>query len=88
MIVVHGMSEQFGKLSVSAHEINRLSSRLRSEIDDEVRRILDQAYRRVSDLLRQKETEFRSLARTVLDRDTLNAAEIVAIVENANQQRL
>ena len=51
------------------------------EIDQEVRRIIDEQYVKVKALLAEKRDRLESIAKTLLERETLDAEELMAIYE-------
>ena len=53
-----------------------LSHDTRTVIEEEVKRMLDEANARAAALLRRREKELHTLAKTLLDRETLNGAEL------------
>ena len=67
----------FGREVVQRHEISQHTAEL---VDREVRRIVQQAYTRASDLLRTHRGALDALANALLERETLERAEIEAIV--------
>lgn len=80
MVAQCGMSERFGKISLSPDEVNKkLSPRMRNILDDEVREILDKSYARVVKLLQDKHSVMTELAETVIAQETLQEHEILSI---------
>ena len=50
------------------------------EIDKEVRRIVDECYRRARTVLAEQRDVLQRIARALLDRETLNSKDIDALV--------
>jgi len=82
MVTEFGMSEKLGPLRYAAQqlqylpgtsqEISAMSSQKRTEIDDEITRIVTEQYKRVCNLLRQHQDSLNELANTLLERETVD----------------
>jgi cell division protease FtsH len=82
MVTEFGMSEKLGPLRYAAQqlqylpgasqEISAMSSQKRTEIDDEIARIVTEQYQRVQNLLRQHRDSLNALANTLLERETVD----------------
>ena len=75
MVTKYGFSERVG-LSSTDYGDYGLSHDTRTVIEEEVKRMLDEANARAAALLRRREKELHMLAKTLLDRETLNGAEL------------
>lgn len=91
MVTEWGMSEAIGPLNYSSKDEHMFlgrdlgKSREHSEstqvsIDQEVKRIIEEAHHKALSLLRQHESTLHRLAEAVLERETLDAEEISAIM--------
>jgi len=72
----------FGRDVVQRHEVSQHTAEL---VDSEVRRIVQEAYARASDLLRKNRATLDALAGALLERETLERAEIDAIVSSTKR---
>jgi cell division protease FtsH len=91
MVTEWGMSEAIGPLNYSSKDEHMFlgrdlgKSREHSEstqvsIDQEVKRIIEEAHHKALSLLREHESTLHRLAEAVLERETLDAEEISAIM--------
>jgi cell division protease FtsH len=91
MVTQFGMSQVVGPITVSeypelalvGHEVvqrQAISQHIAELVDREVRRIVQEAYARASDLLRTNRATLDALASALLECETLERAEIAAIV--------
>ncbi len=81
MVQSMGMSEKFGLRTITDSS-EQLSAETRDQIDNEIRKILNESYERAKNILKAHPAEFRLLAETLLKYETLNAEEIKEIIEN------
>jgi cell division protease FtsH len=92
MITEWGMSEKIGMVNVSEREEHmflgrdlfkgrEVSEQTAREIDEEVRSIIDFCYARAKEVITQNRDKLVALAETLLEYETLDAAEIEEIVE-------
>jgi len=82
MVTEFGMSEKLGPLRYAAQqlqylpgasqEVSAMSSQKRTEIDEEITRIVTEQYQRVCNLLRQRRDSLNELASTLLERETVD----------------
>jgi cell division protease FtsH len=91
MVKAYGMSPQIGQLSLEddrsgsvwgaaltpLHDYSQETAR---EVDSEVQRILREQYERASQKLSSSEPLLRSLAQTLLERETLTGSEFEALI--------
>ncbi|CAM6101654.1 unnamed protein product [Calypogeia fissa] len=79
MVSECGMSDSVGPIFVDM-ESQRMSQDTQKSIDAEVVRLLKEAYERVRKLLKKHETDLHSLARALLEQETLNSKQITEIL--------
>ncbi|HVM42091.1 MAG TPA: AAA family ATPase, partial [Gemmatimonadales bacterium] len=91
MVTRFGMSERVGAIAVGDREQEiflgrelaqrrEISERTSELVDEEVKRIIDEAYRRAREILEGKRATLDALAAALLERETLEREEIVAVV--------
>ena len=91
MVTKFGMSDKIGAIAVGdrEHEIflgrelaqrREISERTSELVDEEVKRIIDNAYRRAREILEGKRDVLDALAAALLERETLERDEITAVV--------
>ncbi len=93
MVCEWGMSEKLGPLAYGKKEesiflgrdygqnTQNYSEQTAQEIDQEVRGIVQRQYVRVKDLLSQNQDKLQRLADALMERETLDAEEIAAVLE-------
>ncbi|MCB8966841.1 MAG: ATP-dependent metallopeptidase FtsH/Yme1/Tma family protein [Ardenticatenaceae bacterium] len=92
MVTQYGMSEELGprvygekqELVFLGREISEqrdYSDAIAQKIDEEVRSIIDEAYEQAKTLLTENQDKLELIAKTLLDVETLEAAEFVALME-------
>ncbi len=93
MVTEWGMSERLGPLAYLEREESFLpfmpgprrgeySEKTAREIDEEVHRIIMEQYNRVTSLLKSNQSKLENMAKALLERETLDAAEIIAVMED------
>jgi cell division protease FtsH len=99
MVCEWGMSEKLGPLAYGKKEeqvfLGRdygsrqqdYSEQTAQEIDQEVRSIIQRQYGRVKDLLGQKREKLDALAKALVERETLDSEEILAVYEGRDLPR-
>lgn len=75
MVTRYGMSDKVGLASQDYHS-EGLSSETRQLIEDEVKSMLDAAYKRAKDLLIAHEGDLHNIARKLLDTESLSGREL------------
>jgi len=92
MVTRFGMSEPLGKLTYGRPlsgpflkspfdmEERNYSDRTADVIDSESRRILDQIYRRVTDILSRRSEELKRISDALVRKETLERAELDALI--------
>ncbi len=89
MITKYGMSEKLGNLVFGSDEevflgkdfghVQNYSEKLASIIDDEVKTIIDEAYKKVTQILRDKMETLKALANALLEKEKIEGPEFEAI---------
>ncbi len=99
MVCEWGMSEKLGPLAYGRHEeqvfLGRdygsrqqdYSDQTAVEIDQEVRRIIQAQYEKVRELLTGSKDKLEALAKALMDRETLDSEEILAVMEGREMPR-
>ncbi|MBC7231132.1 MAG: ATP-dependent zinc metalloprotease FtsH [Actinobacteria bacterium] len=92
MVCEFGMSERLGPLTLGQKQgevfLGRdlythqdYSDQIAYEIDKEVRRLVDEAYARAEDILKRNRERLDTIARTLIERETLEKEELLALLE-------
>lgn len=81
MVTIYGMNEKVGNLSFYDPQQENVFTKPYSDdtgrlIDDEVRKLVDQAYRRTIDLLTEKRAQAENLAQALLQREVLHQQDV------------
>eukprot|EP00241_Pyramimonas_parkeae_P002514 CAMPEP_0114254554 /NCGR_PEP_ID=MMETSP0058-20121206/17045_1 /TAXON_ID=36894 /ORGANISM="Pyramimonas parkeae, CCMP726" /LENGTH=514 /DNA_ID=CAMNT_0001368789 /DNA_START=26 /DNA_END=1571 /DNA_ORIENTATION=- len=76
MVMNCGMSDLVGPIYIESGKGSKVSLETERNVDMEVRRLLKEAYQRVTTLLKQKEEDLHKVATALLDHETLTAQEI------------
>ncbi len=95
MVTKYGMSEKIGPISfrsesdevflgMSYNNSRDYSESLASEIDDEVRRIIDEAYNRCTQILTENMSRLHNVANALFEREKIDGDEFVALFEMQN----
>ncbi|EGG15258.1 Putative FtsH protease [Cavenderia fasciculata] len=79
MVMKLGMSDEVGKIYIDSEK--KLSPQQREMVDREVKKFLDQSYDRARKLLEDYSAEHHLLAKALIEYETLNLDEIMAIIE-------
>ena len=92
MVMRFGMSERLGP-RVFGHDRGQpflgrefssepdYSDEIAREIDDEIRRIVEAAHQTAKDLLNERRTELDKISRILLERETIDAEQFVALLD-------
>ncbi len=92
MVMRFGMSERLGP-RVFGHDRGQpflgrefsaepdYSDEIAREIDDEIRRIVESAHQTAKDLLNEKREELERISHTLLERETIDAEQFVALLD-------
>jgi len=76
MVARYGMSDSVGKVYHSDQDLEKLSPEELGRINQEVKRLLDDSYDRAQGLLKARSVQHATLAKALLDEETLSVAEI------------
>jgi len=98
MVTQFGMSDELGPLSYNENEqevflghsvtqTKNVSEDTSNAIDREVRRIVDEGYKRAQDILTTNEKQLHSLASALLEYEALDGAEITSILRGETFSR-
>ncbi|WP_051417278.1 ATP-dependent zinc metalloprotease FtsH [Sediminibacterium salmoneum] len=85
MVTAYGMNKKVGNVSFYDPSQENTFTKPYSEetgkiIDEEVRGIIDQAYQRTLDLLRERRTEVESLAKELLEKEVLHKSDVESLI--------
>ena len=96
MVMRYGMSERLGP-RVFGHDRGQpflgrefssepdYSDEIAREIDDEIRRVVEEAHQTAKDILNERRDELESLTKILLERETIEAKEFVALLDGASR---
>jgi ATP-dependent metalloprotease len=79
MVRYYGYSDLVGPVNVSDNET--ISPSTRSLVDQEVRRMLEEAKSRATEVLTSKKTELDRLAKALIEYETLNRDEVMKVIK-------
>lgn len=85
MVQLYGMNDRVGQLSFPREEGSYGNDKLYSEktsqvMDEEVQKIVDGAYKRTKELLRDKQNVLHELAEELLKNETINHSDLVRVL--------
>ena len=85
MVTVYGMNEKVGNISFYDPQQDQYFTKPYSEetgkiIDEEVRKLVDQAYQRTLKLLTEKKSEVEKIALALLDREVLHQQDVEELI--------
>ncbi|HEV7620692.1 MAG TPA: AAA family ATPase, partial [Flavisolibacter sp.] len=85
MVTVYGMNDKLGNISFYDPQQDQSFTKPYSEetsklIDEEVRKLIEKAYVRTKDLLKQKRNEVEKLAEALLDKEVLFQSDVEALI--------
>jgi cell division protease FtsH len=99
MVMRYGMSERLGP-RVFGHDRGQpflgrefssepdYSDEIAREIDDEIRRVVEEAHQTAKDILNERRDELESLTKILLERETIEAKEFVALLDGATEDEV
>ena len=93
MVAFYGMSKKVGPISYYDSSGTRdtftkpYSEHMATEIDTEVRRILDEAYTRARQIIEQNNDKINAMADLLLEKETIYAEDIVGILGESAQSK-
>ena len=88
MVTTYGMSE-IGPINIKPQSIfgyrgmeegGSISEAMQAKIDDEIKKIMDEGYRRAKQLLLKNKVKFEKVAKELLEKETLDTVEFEKIV--------
>jgi cell division protease FtsH len=93
MVTVYGMSEKVGMMAVGDKEQEiflgrefaqrrEISERTAQMVDDEVKRLIDEAYARATGILSENRELLDRIAQALLDRETIDREDLDRLVKN------
>jgi cell division protease FtsH len=97
MVMRFGMSERLGP-RVFGHDRSQpflgrefssepdYSDEIAREIDDEIRRVVEDAHQTAKDILNEKRDQLDRISKTLLERETIDAEQFVALLEGASAE--
>lgn len=80
MVTQFGMSSKLGNVDLNSNH-SRLSSETKQLIESEVRRTIEEARQRATDLLTERRNELELLAKALIDYETLNKDEAYKVIK-------
>jgi cell division protease FtsH len=87
MVCRYGMSDKFGfqtfmeSSQLSQHELPpQFSEETSREIDDEVKRLIDEAYTEARQLIEQNKEALERLAKALIERETMDGRDVEALI--------
>lgn len=80
MINVYGMSEKTGMVYYCDYQ-NTLSTETKRELDIEIKKILDDCYKKSIEILTENKEKLKKLAEELLEKETLHAEDVYKILE-------
>ncbi len=87
MVTQMGMSEHFGSIDLYS-EYNRLSSETKQQIENEVRRILEESHQRATKVLTERRGDLDVLAKALVDYEVLTADEMKRVIKGERLPKL
>jgi len=99
MVMRYGMSERLGP-RVFGHDRGQpflgrefssepdYSDEIAREIDDEIRRVVEEAHQTAKDILNERREKLESLSKILLQRETIDAKEFVALLDGASEEEV
>ncbi|KAL8796225.1 MAG: hypothetical protein Q9195_001340 [Heterodermia aff. obscurata] len=87
MVTLYGMSDALGQANLASN-YEHLSSETKQKIESEIRRILDDSRQRVTKLLNERRTELDTLAKSLLDYETLSVDEVQKVLKGEKLQKM
>ena len=99
MVTEYGMSEKIGPITLGKSDEQvflgrdfskerNFSEAVASEIDEEIRRIINECYKRGEDIIQNNKAKIEKLVKILLTKEVLNAEEIEKILGKAPDKKL
>jgi cell division protease FtsH len=99
MVMRYGMSERLGP-RVFGHDRSQpflgrelgaepdYSDEIAREIDDEIRRVVEEAHQAAKDIISENREDLERISKTLLERETLDAEQFVALLEGRSEEEV
>ena len=98
MVTAWGMSDKLGNLAYGKNDDNVFmgrdfghqrdySEQVASEIDNEIRKIVDERYSLAKKLLTENRDMLEAISRELLEKETIDEAEFESIMNKVREQR-
>jgi cell division protease FtsH len=99
MVMRYGMSERLGP-RVFGHDRGQpflgrefssepdYSDEIAREIDDEIRRVVEEAHQTAKDILNERRDDLESVTKILLERETIDAKEFIALLDGASEEEV
>jgi cell division protease FtsH len=99
MVMRYGMSERLGP-RVFGHDQSQpflgrdmssepdYSDEIAREIDDEIRRVVEEAHQTAKDILADKRDGLDKISKILLERETIDAKEFIALLDGASEEEV
>jgi cell division protease FtsH len=99
MVMRYGMSERLGP-RVFGHDQSQpflgrdmgsepdYSDEIAREIDDEIRRVVEEAHQSAKDILSDRREELDKISKILLERETIDAKEFIALLDGASEEEV
>ena len=99
MVMRYGMSERLGP-RVFGHDRGQpflgrefssepdYSDEIAREIDDEIRRVVEEAHQTAKDILNERRDDLESVTKILLERETIDAKEFIALLDGATEEEV
>jgi cell division protease FtsH len=99
MVMRYGMSERLGP-RVFGHDQSQpflgrdmssepdYSDEIAREIDDEIRRVVEEAHQTAKDILADKREGLDKISKILLERETIDAKQFIALLEGASEEEV
>ena len=99
MIMRYGMSEELGPRTLGHDQAQPFlgrefqaqadySEEVAKQIDDEIRRIIEDAHQRAKDLLAEKREQLDRISKILIVRETIDASEFEALVDGVPEEEV
>ena len=87
MVQKYGMSAAVGHVRFENREYSQYSTKTRETIEEEVRKMIDEAYKRAMTILKTHRVELDRLANALLEYETLSREEIEVVIKGGKPKR-
>lgn len=76
MVTKYGMSDLVGQVAIAYDDMGNLSSETRALVESEVKRLVTTAHERAQNILKRHEKELHTLAKELIEKETLTGSQI------------